>query len=576
MPRIQGAAITLIAVTGLALAQAPEVKISPELRNLESQAQVDVIVQYRQTPTETNHRRVLARGGELKHDLPIIRGAHYSIPSSELESLAQDPNVESISPDRTVFSTANSIYTGSPDFGWRTVGADLATSVLGVDGTGVGIALIDSGINDNTDLTDAQQHSRIVYKASLITGSSPADRFGHGTHVAGILAGNGKKSSGTGTTYLVRGIAPNANIVSLKALGDKGVSTDSVVIAAIQQAILLKNKYNIRVINLSLGRPVTTSYLTDPLCIAVQKAWQAGIVVVVAAGNNGRDNSQGTNGYGTISAPGNSPYVITVGAMNTVGTSTPADDKIASYSSKGPTSIDHIVKPDLVAPGNRIVSLNQGGSFFDLTYPSNQVAKSVYETTSGQSTADYFLLSGTSMAAPMVSGAAALMIQKDPTLTPDEVKARLMKTASKFAPGFSSATDPVTGATYVDEYDIFTIGAGFLNIPAALENTDLLLAPALSPTAKYDSVSHQTSLVMGSSVLLGTNAIWGTSVSWGSRAIWGSMAIWGTSVFNGDIDSVWGNATFVNGANAIWGTHAVWAAGLDMSEATTIAIHGDN
>ena len=120
-------------------------------------------------------------------------------------------------------------------------------------------------------------------------------------------------------------------------------------------------------INLSLGRPVTSSYVNDPLCQAVQQAWQAGIVVVVAAGNDGRDNSQGTNGYGTITAPGNSPYVITVGAMNTVGTLTTADDKIASYSSKGPTAIDHIVKPDLMAPGNQIISLNQGGSWFNNT-----------------------------------------------------------------------------------------------------------------------------------------------------------------------------------------------------------------
>jgi serine protease AprX len=229
------------------------------------------------------------------------------------------------------------------------VGADLATSVFGVDGTGIGIAMIDSGINDSDDLKDAQGHNRIVYKASLISGSSQDDHYGHGTHVSGILAGNGHKSSPNGSTYLVRGIAPNANLISLKVLDDTGTGTDSTVIAGIQLAIQLKNQYNIRVINLSLGRPVTSSYVNDPLCHAVQQAWQAGIVVVVAAGNNGRDNSQGTNGYGTITAPGNSPYVITVGAMNTVGTLTSVDDKIASYSSKGPTVIDHVVKPDLTA-----------------------------------------------------------------------------------------------------------------------------------------------------------------------------------------------------------------------------------
>ena len=129
------------------------------------------------------------------------------------------------------------------------------------------------------------------------------------------------------------------------------------MISAIQQAITLKSKYNIRIINLSLGRPVYESYTLDPLCKAVESAWQAGIIVVVASGNEGRNNTYGTNGYGTVMAPGNDPFVITVGAMKDMSTTSRADDLIASYSSKGPTQVDHIVKPDLVAPGNRIISL---------------------------------------------------------------------------------------------------------------------------------------------------------------------------------------------------------------------------
>src|SRR5208282_4947363 len=152
----------------------------------------------------------------------------------------------------------------------------------------------------------------------------------------------------------IAGMAPGANIINLRVLDQNGSGTDSQVVAAIQQAIQLKSQYNIRVINLSLGRPVFESYTLDPLCQAVEQAWQAGIVVVVAAGNDGRDNSEGTNGYMTITAPGNDPYVITVGAMKTEGTPTRTDDLIASYSSKGPTAIDHIVKPDLVAPGNNV------------------------------------------------------------------------------------------------------------------------------------------------------------------------------------------------------------------------------
>jgi len=457
-------------------------KLDPELKDLTSDQTIDVIVQYRSAPTAADHHRVLARGGQLKHNLDIIRAAHYSLPAKQLQALSEDPHVEFIAPDRAVKATGNSAYMGPPDYGWEAVSANLATSVFGLDGSGIGIALLDSGLNNDQDVKNLQGQSRFVYQTSLIPNSDSNDHYGHATHVSGILAGNGSKSIANNSTYLVRGIAPNANLISVKVLNDKGTGTDSTVIAGIQLAMQLKSQYNIRVINLSLGRPVVSSCVNDPLCQAVQQAWQAGIVVVVAAGNDGRDNSQGTNGYGTITAPGNSPYVITVGAMNTVGTLTIADDKIASYSSKGPTVIDHIVKPDLMAPGNRIISLNQGGSWFNNNYPGNDVATGVY-TANGTNGSDYFVLSGTSMAAPMVSGAAALMIQKNPALTPDQVKARLMVSATKFAPGFSTATDPVTGITYIDEYDIFTVGAGYLNIPAALTNSELLTGTALSPTA---------------------------------------------------------------------------------------------
>src|SRR5207237_5297985 len=140
---------------------------------------------------------------------------------------------------------------------------------------------------------------------------------------------------------------PNVHLLNLKVLDNNGQGRDSYIIAALQRAIALKNTYNIKVINLSLGRPVQESYTLDPLCQAVESAWKAGMVVVVAAGNDGRDNALNTFGYGTINAPGNDPYVITVGATKTNQASVRINDTIASYSSKGPTLIDHIVKPDL-------------------------------------------------------------------------------------------------------------------------------------------------------------------------------------------------------------------------------------
>src|SRR5262249_25283563 len=160
-------------------------------------------------------------------------------------------------------------------------------------------------------------------------------------------------------------------------LDENGQGSDSQIIAAINTAILLKPLFNIRVINLSLGRPIFESYENDPLCQAVEAAYRAGIVVVVAAGNNGRDNSQGQNGYGTVTSQGNDPYVVTVGAMKTMGTTDRKDDLIASYSSKGPTAIDHIAKPDLVAPGNLLVSLGINGTLA-AEFPQNRVSQDEY------------------------------------------------------------------------------------------------------------------------------------------------------------------------------------------------------
>src|SRR6202035_5605359 len=152
------------------------------------------------------------------------------------------------------------------------------------------------------------------------------DHYGHGEHVAGIIAGNGSRSSGPAYAFTFKGVAPGSQVINLRVLDQYGNGTDSAVISAIGRAIQLKTKYNIRIINLSLGRPVYESYKLDPLCQAVEQAWKAGIVVVVAAGNSGRDNSQNTSGYATITAPANDPYVITVGAMKTEGTTTRSDD----------------------------------------------------------------------------------------------------------------------------------------------------------------------------------------------------------------------------------------------------------
>src|SRR6202011_5806976 len=360
----------------------------------------------------------------------------------------------------------------------------------GYTGAGIGIALIDSGVSSHPDLSGGPWgSSRVVWNQSFVAGNaSGTDQFGHGTHVAGLIAGNGTSSKGSQYEKTFQGIAPQANIVNLRVLDQNGAGTDSPVISASTTAIALKSKFNVRVLNLSLGRPIYESYKLDPLCQAVELAWKNGIVVVVAAGNNGR--YQPTNGYATVTSPGNDPYVITLGAMKPMGTPTRTDDLIASYSSKGPTAIDAIAKPDLVAPGNLLVSLNAPRSTLYNQNPGNRVPYSYY--VGGGSSApspSYFTLSGTSMATGVVSGVVADLLQKSPYLNPDQVKARLMKTAYKSFPTSSSVTDPATGTTYTSQYELFTVWADYVDVEAALSSTDVAKGTAMSPVAKYDAKS---------------------------------------------------------------------------------------
>lgn len=333
------ALLTLIALlaAGLSLADGKKPKLSKDLDALKTGhggTTVDVIIQFNQVPTAAHHKKVQNKGGVLKTKLDLIKGAHYSVPVEALDALANDPDVAYISPNRKLRGAMDPVVTA--------VNADIASS-QGWDGAGIGIAILDSGVNTVDDLNSDgnSSPSRVVYSQSFVPGdSSTTDAYGHGTHVAGIVAGNAYDSTGPQNyANAYRGIAPEANIINLRVLDSTGASVDSSVIAAIQQAISLQSTYNIRVINLSLSRGVYESYTLDPLCQAVESAWQAGIVVVAAAGNMGEYNGAGTSGYATIGAPGNDPFVITVGATNTHGTGSQTSQTVTSYSSKGPTTL---------------------------------------------------------------------------------------------------------------------------------------------------------------------------------------------------------------------------------------------
>ena len=320
---------------------------------------VEVLVQYANQPAEEQHRRVTDRNGRILSAFQHVPVAHYAVTPEALADLEANPDVVSISPNLPVQAYLDHA-TASADYD------PLANHYVAIGrgkAWGIGIAIIDSGVNPANINFDSWETgtSRIVYSQTFVGGDTN-DEFGHGTHVAGIAAGVDNVTAGmTDVTRWFSGVAMDADIINLKVLNAAGAGTDASVIAGIDAAIKLQSTYNIRVINLSLGRPITQSYTTDPLCQAVEAAWKAGIVVVVAAGNGGRDNSQGTQGYGTITSPGNDPYVITVGASNDNGDYDRSNDIMTTYSSKGPSAIDHIVKPDLVAPGNRVVGGSPGG-----------------------------------------------------------------------------------------------------------------------------------------------------------------------------------------------------------------------
>lgn len=263
------------------------------------------------------------------------------------------------------------------------------------------IAILDTGIAPHPDLD-----SRILHFVDFVRGKQdPYDDNGHGTHCAGCVASSGKSSNG-----LYRGIAPKAKLVGIKVLGKYGESNISHVIHGIDWCIQNKDKYNIRIISLSLGSTGEIPYQEDPLCLMAELAWKAGITVVAAAGNAGPLSE-------TITSPGNHPSLITVGATDDQRTIQTQDDQIALFSSRGPT-IDGMTKPDILAPGTNITSLRSPTSFLDSWLSTNRVAN------------DYFNLSGTSMSTPIVAGVAALLLTKNPSLTPDEIKACLLQSAA--------------------------------------------------------------------------------------------------------------------------------------------------
>ena len=465
-------------------------------------------------------------GSKSHRRLRLVNGEVAEVKNSELKRLADDPEVDSIHDDRETAGVLN-----------RTavlVGARAAQSHTGVTGAGIGVAVIDSGItwwhddltySGSSPLVRTVGGQRVARFVDFVNDHhAPYDDNGHGTHVAGTIAGNGYDSDGARA-----GIAPDAHLVGLKVLDARGRGVISDVIAALDWLVANKDAYNIRVANLSVGAAVTESYWTDPLTLAAKHAADAGVVVVAAAGNLGKDAS-GQTQYGAITAPGNAPWVLTVGAYNHQGTVRRHDDVIAAYSSRGPSAIDFEAKPDIVAPGSGLVSLSDPSSLFYV-----QKSASLLSGTRETWYKPYLSLSGTSMAAPVVSGTVALMMEANPSLTPNMVKAILQFTAQRS-----------------DRYDALTQGAGFLNAQGAVQ-----LARFFHTANPGDRLHLERA--------------WNKQIHWGSHRLGGGMIQPSANAF--ELGTVWGafppgTVTTSSGGRCAMAT-ATTSCGARPSTATT-------
>jgi serine protease AprX len=355
-------------------------------------------------------RAVMSVDGKVTRRLPIVEGVSASISRSALGALQSAPGVVSVSPDEKVgFDGAAAKPANATPYIPDIVNATKLWKD-GYKGKGVTIALLDTGVYAAHPDLQGSGGSRVIhcedFSGERGTDADCDDTFGHGTFMAGLMAGNGASSKGQ-----YSGTAPAAKIVSVTVAGFDGSTDISQILAGIQWIVSHKDTYGIRVLNLSLGSDSGQDYRLSPLDFAVERAWQAGIVTVVSAGNSG-------DMAGTIHKPADDPYVVTVGASNDEGTRTVSDDRIPVFSSRGPTRSNGFVKPDVVAPGVKTISLRSPGSAIDQKYGDTARVK-------GQ----YFRGTGTSMATAVTSGSVALMLQRAPGLDPDQVKFRLMDTA---------------------------------------------------------------------------------------------------------------------------------------------------
>src|SRR3954447_8098608 len=504
--------------------RSPPAVVDPALRAMHGT--VGVVI----SGARSTEQAVVKAGGSITRELPIIGGYSAKVPANDISTIARVPGVRAVTYDRpTYVQSAPGSTNNIPSVYKKATSGDKLAGVGG-SGFGVNVALIDTGV---TALPDIANSIVPVTPDVLGLGNQSClnlagdatcdDLYGHGTFMAGIIAGNGAASNGK---YV--GMAPGAGIISIKVAGATGASDVSTLIAALQWVVQNKATYNIRVLNLSLGTDSTQSYSVDPLDYAAEKAWQAGIVVNVAASNRGPAAS-------TISDPANDPFVITVGAIDDKGTPGLGDDALPNFSGRGPTATDGLAKPDVVAPGAHIVSLAAPGAAITTEFPSTMAAP-------------YRRGSGTSMSTAVVSGLVAQMLSLQPMLTPDRVKYELASTARADASNDRMAV----GSGIVDGWRALNAAPGVANVGVAPSMGTGSLAASRGTVGVVLDDTNQTVLDASSGDLTSALTLFPEGNSWFGNS-WFGNSWFGNSWFG---NSWFGNSWFGNSwfGNSWFGT----------------------
>lgn len=505
----------------------------------------DVIVTMTGPGTATVERQVRLAGGLVGTELPIVHGFTANVPTSALPALAALPGVRSVTPNGS-----GHLLSVDPDLGYDPAADEGALSWIGdmlgvsdvradgITGAGVDVALVDSGVSpvpglasgnvvNGPDLSFESQHADVRYR----------DTFGHGTHMASIIAG--RDVAGTPASYAdpshFTGIAPDARVISLKVAAADGSADVSQVIAAIDWVTQHAHTdgLNIRVLNLSYGTDSTQGYQLDPLAYAVEQAWRQGIVVLVAAGNDGTNRAE-------LASPATDPYVVAVGADDPQGTLAVSDDTVPAFAQRGTTAR----RVDVIAPGVHVLGLRDPNSYVDQNNSAGRVGSR------------FLRGSGTSQATAVASGVAALILQKYPQATPDQVKA-LLRASAKALP---AAPDLWEGLGVLDAAKAVSSGLP----PAAAQSH-----PAATGTGSLEGARGSSHVELDGQALSGEQDIFGQH--WDAAALAAGVAdhaAWTGGRFNGStwIGDGWGDG----GWSATTWTAATWT-GTDWSSRTWVS-----